>query len=352
MDFTFSQDQRTFRDAMCNYLMVETNTDLHRELWETSTGRSAEVWNKFAHQGLTSLSVPESAGGLGCGDLDWALMAQDLGYYGVADSITDTAWIAAALLKKLPDGHALRGGWLPRIADGSARIAIGHPINPLVADAHVANLMLLNHEAELHAVDPAAVKLTANESVDPSRRLFRVDWKPTKRTRVCDARQAAELWQGVLERGALSAAVQMLGLAQRMLDLAIDYSAQRKQFGKPIGSFQAVKHLLADVAVKLEFARPVAFSAAYALDRGDPRVPPLVSHAKVAATEVSWLAAKNCMQVHGAMGYTWELDLQMFMKRAWALAGAWGDRGFHKARVADFVFSPEARLGPGSTFID
>ena len=350
MDFTFSEDQRNLRDAMRDFLAVETRAELQRKRWETPEGRSDELWQQFAAQGLTGLSAPEAAGGLDMGDLDWALMAQELGYFGVDDSVVDTCWLAVAMLCDLAHDHPLRREWLEKIAAGQARVAIGHPVNPLVADAHVAQLLLLSHEGELHAVTPAAVKLNAQESVDLSRRLFEVDWQPTAATRVLDAASAAPLWQAALNRGALAAAAQMLGLTKRMLDMAVSYTAERKQFGKPLGSFQAVKHLLADVAVKLEFSRPVVFRAAYALAHGQAAAATCVSHAKAVATEASWLAAKNCMQVHGAMGYTWEVDLQLFMKRAWALGGAWGDRAFHKHRLGEFVLRRQAQHGPGTTF--
>jgi alkylation response protein AidB-like acyl-CoA dehydrogenase len=130
----------------------------------------------------------------------------------------------------------------------------------------------------------------------------------------------------------------------------VDYAAQRKQFGKPIGAFQAVKHHLADVAVKIEFAKPVLYRAAYALQYGDPAAPVLVSHAKLACGDAAWMAARRSIQVHGAIGYTWEADLQMFMKRAWALDALWGDRSHHKARVAESILRDDARIGPGETF--
>jgi alkylation response protein AidB-like acyl-CoA dehydrogenase len=351
MNFTFSDDQRNLRDAMHDFLVVETRPELQRKRWQTADGRPAELWQQFAVQGLTGLSVPEEAGGLGMGDLEWVLMAQELGYCAVDDSVVDTCWIAVALLRSLPTDHPLRARWLEKVAAGQARIAVGHALNPLVADAHVADLLLLDHAGELHAIAPQAAKLSANESMDLSRRLFRVEWQPDAATRVLAADAAAPLWQQALDRGALAAAAQMLGLSKRMLDLAIAYTADRKQFGKALGSFQAVKHLLADVAVKLEFGRPIAHRAAYALAQGRPAAVH-VSHAKLAATEASNLAAKNCMQVHGAMGYTWEVDLQLYMKRAWALAGAWGDRGFHKARVSDAILNAGAPLGPGATFPD
>ena len=137
-----------------------------------------------------------------------------------------------------------------------------------------------------------------------------------------------------------------------MLDLSVDYVAQRKQFGRPIGSFQAVKHHLADVLTKIEFAKPVLYRAADRLRRGHPDRAAHISHARLAAGEAAWLAARHGIQVHGAMGYTWEVDLQMFMKRAWALDAAWGDRGFHKTRVADFVLAEGAPLGPGRSLIE
>ena len=158
------------------------------------------------------------------------------------------------------------------------------------------------------------------------------------------------LWAEALDRGTLSVAGQLLGLAQRMLDLSVDYAAQRKQFGKPIGSFQAVKHHLADVATRIEFAKPVLYRAAHALAHGAPAAAIHASHAKLVCGEAAWLAARHGIQVHGAMGYTWEVDLQMFMKRSWALDASWGDRGFHKSRVAEAILADGAAIGPGHSF--
>ncbi len=160
--------------------------------------------------------------------------------------------------------------------------------------------------------------------------MFELGWTPDADTQLIPAATAAGLWDGALNRGALGVAAQQLGLTQRMLDLAIDYSAQRKQFGKAIGAYQAVKHLLADVAIQLEFAKPVLHRAAAALAHGLPeqklQAGLHVSHARVAAARCAWSAARQAIQVHGAMGYTWELDLQIFAKRAWAWreAGATG----------------------------
>ncbi|QEE23374.1 acyl-CoA dehydrogenase [Rhodanobacter glycinis] len=355
MDFAFTEDQLAFRDAVSRFFMTEAAPEQLREIWETNVGRSSDLRRKIAEQGLTGLSVPEAEGGLALGDIDWALMTQELGYYAIPDSLADTAYVATGLLSGLPAGHPLRAEWLPRVVDGSCRIAVGHPVNPWVADAHLADLLLLSHATpqgcELHAVGRDAVQVTRLPSIDGSRRLWNVAWQPAAATCVLDAAAAQPLWDEALERGALNVSGQLIGLAQRMLDLSVDYAAQRKQFGKPIGSFQAIKHHLADVVTKIEFARPVLYRAAVALARREPGCAVRVAHARLVCADAAWIAARKGIQVHGAMGYTWEVDLQMFMKRAWVLDAAWGDRGFHRARLgAALLDSDDAALGAGTTF--
>jgi alkylation response protein AidB-like acyl-CoA dehydrogenase len=353
MDFTFDEDQIALRDSVSRFLMTEAAPELLREIWETQGGRSPELRAKIAEQGLLGLSVPEAHGGLGLGDVDWALMTQELGYYAIPDSLADTAYLAAGILLALPEAHALRGQWLPRIADGSSRVAVAHPVNPWVADAQQADLVLWFHQdaggVELHAVEPRVLELCALPSIDASRRLAAAAWTPGAARRVLDGPAARAVADATIDRAAVNAAGQLVGLAQRMLDLSVDYVAQRKQFGKPIGSFQAVKHHLADVVTKIEFARPVLYRAALALARGDRHRAALASHAKLACADAAWTAGRKGIQVHGAMGYTWEVDLQMFMKRAWVLDAAWGDRAFHKARLAEALLRDDAPLGPAAT---
>jgi alkylation response protein AidB-like acyl-CoA dehydrogenase len=186
-------------------------------------------------------------------------------------------------------------------------------------------------------------------SIDASRRLAMLPQKLAASTRLLTGAGVQTLADATLDRAALGVAGQLVGLAQRMLDVSVDYVAQRKQFGKPIGSFQAVKHHLADVVTKIEFARPVLYRAALALQRGDRHRAALISHAKLAAGDAAWTAARKGIQVHGACGYTWEVDLQMYMKRAWVLDAAWGDRGFHKARLGHELLRDGAPLGPAAT---
>jgi alkylation response protein AidB-like acyl-CoA dehydrogenase len=349
MDFSFDEDQEALADSVRRFLMTEMTPELIRELWDSETGRSDSVWAQLAAQGLTAVSVPEALGGMGMTATEWAQLAQTWGYFGGPEPLVDTALVAVALLGRLPASD-WRDTLLARIAEGDARVALGHAVNPYVSDAHVAQVLLCERDGELHRVRREDCTLAPVQSVDPSRRLFALDWQAGRDTRIASGETAQALLAMTLDYGAFGAAAQLLGLTQRVLDAAIDYTAQRKQFGKPIGSYQAVKHLLADVAIRYEFARPVVYRAACALAQDDPQRSLYVSHAKLAALSAAQLAARHGIQVHGAMGYTWELDLQIFVKRIWALAGSWGDASFHQARVANALIDARAPIGPAHTF--
>ena len=240
--------------------------------------------------------------------------------------------------------------WLPQVASGEAKVIVGLEQNLLVEDAHVADLLLIQQGDTLYAATPDQFSLCYSESVDPSRKLFTVELLPGAAA-VASGEQAAALIASTLNRGALGCAAQVLGLAQRMIDLSVQYTSERQQFGKPIGSFQAVKHHMANVAVRLEYAKAPTYRAAYAVAMDQDVAAHAVSHAKVVACEAANLAAKNSVQVHGAMGYTWEVDLHIFMKKAWALANTWGDAGFHKDRIGERIFATDAVLGAGATFV-
>lgn len=354
MDFALTEEQEQFAEAIRRFLMTEMTPELTRELWNTDTGRSDALWRQLADQGLTALMVPQEQGGLGLGEVEWAPLAQACGYFALPEPLLDTALVATGLLRDAlaaaPQASARErcAALLQRIAAGDARVAVAHPQERLVADAHVADAIVCAHAGAVHLLRQDQVTLTPRTGLDPSRRLFELAWQPDASTELIPVGTA--LWDAALNRGALGVAAQQLGLTQRMLDLAIDYSAQRKQFGKAIGAYQAVKHLLADVAIQLEFAKPVLLRAAAALAHGLPDAGLHVSHARVAAARCAWTAARQAIQVHGAMGYTWELDLQIFTKRAWALAGSWGDRAFHKARVGAHILDGAHGIGAGATF--
>ena len=351
MDFTFTEDQLVFHDSVKGFLTNEITPEKIREQWTTESGRSKELWGQLAELGLTAMTVPEDFGGLGMNELDFVLLAEECGYAALPEPLVENVMVAVPLISSLgEDKSALKEEWLAKAAEGSAIFAVGHPSNPLVADAHIADLLLLANGNEVHAVPAVEVELEANESVDPSRKLFSVKWTPSAETLVADEEQGKAIWEATLNRGGLAAAAQQLGLARRIVDLSVDYTYERKQFGKPIGSFQAVKHQMADVAVQIEFSKAPLYRAAYDVANGEASAAETVSHAKIVTSEAALLGAKNGIQVHGAMGYTWEVDLHIFMKRAWALDASYGSRGFHKQRVKEIILADDALLGAGNTF--
>jgi alkylation response protein AidB-like acyl-CoA dehydrogenase len=347
MDFTFSEDQLLFHDSVRSFLVNEITPERLRAGWDTDSGRDPALWQQLAELGLTGMTVPEEHDGLGMTTLDFVLLAQECGYVALPEPLVNHALVGVPLLADI--GGELASSWLPRAASGEARIVVALEQNLLAEDAHVADLLLLEQAGQWYALEQGQFACEHNQSVDPGRRLFTVTVNDGVAAAVTGQR-AIELREASLNRGALGCAAQALGLAQRMVDLSVAYTADRKQFGKPIGSFQAVKHHLANVAVKLEYAKAPVHRAAYAVAEDAASAGRHVAHAKLVACEAANLAAKHSIQVHGAMGYTWEVDLHIFMKKAWALANTWGDAGFHKRQLAQAIFAEGAALGAGATF--
>ena len=340
MNFTFDDEQLRFRDGLRALLDKECTPELVRGLWETETGRSPELWATLAEFGVTGILVPEAHGGLGLDETDLVLLMEEAGAAALPAPLMETAAVAAPLLRELGD-EELAGRWLPRIAGGEAVVALGHAANGFVADAHVADLILLGSGDELHAVERGRVGLVAHKTGDPSGRAFSVDWQPGDGTRVAAGAEGRRLLAAAFDRAALFSAAQLVGAGQRLVEKAVAYACERQQFGRPIGSFQAVKHMLADVAVRLEFARPVVYRAAFSIARAAPERSRDVSHAKAAAAEAARAAARTALQVHGAIGYTWELDLHIWMKKVWALDSCWGNASWHRARLAGMLLDSD-----------
>ncbi len=349
MHFVFSEDQQALQRTVRDFLAGECPPERIRALWESESGRDAGLWGRLAELGLPGILVPEDRGGMGLDEIHAVLLHEEIGRAGLAEPLIPTAAVAAPLLAGLGDGYRA-DPWLERIASGDAIVAVGNAASPLVADAHVARLLLLSHGDEIHAVDPADAEITAQPATDPAQRLFRVVWKPRDSTLVAAGAQGRALHAAALDRGALACAAQLVGAGDQLLAMASRYAAQRKQFGKPIGSFQAVKHQLANVKVALEYARPMVHRAAWSVARGVPGRPTHVSMAKLATSEAAAQAARTALQVHGAIGYTWEQDLHIWMRRAWSLGNAWGTSAFHLDRVTDAVLGADAHLGPGASF--
>lgn len=337
MEFLFTESQAAINEAARDMLVETATTESYRALLETGFSFDDNRWSTICDMGLLAILVPEDKGGLGLAMPDLIAIAEAAGYVGLPEPLIDHAGIIAPLLASLADDR----GWLARVLAGET-IMLGHLSNSLVSGPDNASALLLSDGQDLHLVDRKDVQLTRRESLDPLRNLYEVEWTPSPATLI------PEGWGDSFERGALLAAAQLVGLGQRCIDISVAYTKDREQFGKAIGSYQAVKHMIAQPQVKIEFARPVVLAAAAELANGNLAARARIAHAKIAAGEAADLAARNAVQAHGAMGITWEVDLHFFFKRVLALNYHWGSPAQHLRTVSERISS--LPIGPDTTF--
>lgn len=350
MDFTFTEEQQMMAGAFRDLLDDICSPEAIRRAAQGESNEGANRWNRIAELGLLGVLAPESSGGMGLGDTDFVLIAEEVGRAALPEALIEHAGIAVPLLAELAARGSVRASeWLARAATGAARIAVGDDRSPFVLGAAQADALILSRGNQLHLVERDGITLIDQPSIDTLRSVSRVEWTPSAATCIAGA-EGRTAWLRAFERGSVYVAAQCAGVAQRMVELSVAYTSQRTQFGKPIGSYQALKHQLANVQVKLEFARPLIYCAAERLNSLDTRTTAFVSSAKLAAGDAADLAARTSIQTHGAMGYSWEVDLHFYMKRAWALIGAWGDRNYHARRAQSLVLGGHVALGPDQTF--
>lgn len=340
MKFAFSDEQLLLAQSVRDVLAKECPPAVVRAAWTGESGRSPALWKTLAEQGIVGLTAPERAGGLGLGEVDLVLVLEEAGRAALPEPLLETTAVAIPLLVDLASANAaLAEAWLPKLVAGDAIATVGLT-GHYVADAHIADLLLLQRGGEWHALGRDRVTLSAQHGVDGAQRQFRVEWSPAADTLVASGPIAASATAAAFDRGAFAASAILLGLAGRLIETTVEYAKTRQQFGVPIGSFQAVKHHLTDAKLGLEFARPVVWRAADSLARGDAERALHVSMAKAYASEAAMGAARAALQCHGAIGYSFEYDLHLWMKRAWTLAAAWGDAAWHRARVAAAILPP------------
>lgn len=308
MRFALTDEQAAFGRALDD-LLAGSDTPAAARAWaDGDTGPGLATWKRLADLGVVALVVAEADGGLGGSYVDLAVAHEALGrHLAVGPWIESGAYLATALT----------GADAARIAEGAVATVAVPPVTPYALDAEVADQVWVR---TTDGLVPAAPRATV-PSVDATRRLCRVEGgADTEPDRAFDV-------------AALACAAQLLGAGERVLADSVAHVSQRHQFGRAIGSFQAVKHRLADVRIALDFARPLLFGAALALDGAGGAAARDVSAAKASCADAAWLAARAGLQVHGALGYTRELDLGLWLLRIRALVPAWGTPALHRARV-------------------
>ncbi len=341
MRFAFSEEQRELARTLRALLERECPPARVRAAWDAPDGLVPGLTARLGEMGITGMLAPEAHGGLGLGEVDLVLALEELGRAAVPGPVAETAAVAVPLLRDL--GGALAERWLPDAAAGRATVVVAHEGQALVDGAAAADLVLVVRDEALHALPRAGAGAgagagptwTVEKSVDGARRIARLAGGPLRDdSKVAEGVPAVAAMSAAFDRAALAAAAQLIGLGRRMLELTVEYVKVRKQFERPIGSFQAVKHHLADAVMALEFAAPMVYRAADSVARGDVERALHVSAAKAMASDAAELAAAKALQCHGAIGYAFEYDLHLWMKRSWALARSHGDSAWHRARVA------------------
>ncbi|MFI6623336.1 acyl-CoA dehydrogenase family protein [Streptomyces sp. NPDC050528] len=366
MDFAFSDEQDELRRTVRAFLADTSPETETRRLMETPEGFDRALWRRMGTElGLQGLAVPEEYGGAGCGPVEVGAVMEELGRALVCTPFLASAVLATTTLLRSDDEDA-RKRLLPGLASGelvgtlaltedsacwdatgiqlNARAAdgcwllSGHKM--FVLDGATADVVLTVARTDdgigVFWVDGDAAGLTRVllPTMDPTRRQARLDYDDVPATRLRTHGDGWDLVSQVLDRAAVALAAEQVGVASRALGMAVEYAKVRHQFGRPIGSFQAVKHLLADVLLEVESARAAAHFALLAAEGEDPELPAVASLAKAFCSDACLQATEQNIQVHGGIGFTWEHPAHLYLKRAKTSQLLFGDPAYHRELLA------------------
>jgi alkylation response protein AidB-like acyl-CoA dehydrogenase len=367
IDFGLSEEQTALQAAARELLTTECPPALVRETAKSADGVPRGLYRRMAEQGWFGLLVPEREGGVGLGVLDLALLLEEVGRAAVPGPFLSTQLVVAALVRA--GSAAQRRAWLPRLAAGEVFGALAyleesdrHDPAGVTATARrtrsgwrLAGTKLFALEApgaqvllvaartragvSLFLVERTApgLRVRAQETVDLTRRLGEVvldDVEVGREALVGPEGGGWALLARLLDLACVGVAADSLGGAGRVLEMAVGYAQVREQFGRKIGSFQAIKHLLAEMVAEVEPARSLVWYAAYTLDRRPREAPRLAAMAKASLGDIYSRTARRAVEVHGGIGFTWEHDLHLWFKRAHLSEALFGDPRFHRERLA------------------
>lgn len=369
MDFAPSEEQEELRRSLRRFLEERSPESEVRRLMATEEGYDPAVWGQMAGQlGLHGLAIPEPYGGSGFGYEELAIVFEEMGRALLCAPFFASVALAANLLLAVEDEGA-RNDYLPGIAAGDtiATVALAEPTGRwdeegiqlaagavgagwqlsgekrYVLDGHLAHLILVPARTaagvSVFAVEQGAPGLSATSvpTMDETRKQARLTFEGTP-ARLLGAEGAG--WPAVskmLDLAAVALAAEQVGGAQRVLEMAVQYAKDRVQFGRPIGSFQAIKHKCADMLVEVESARSALYYAAWAAGAGDPELPAVASLAKSYCSEAYFHAAAQNIQIHGGIGFTWEHPAHLYFKRAKSSELLFGDPAYHRELLAQRV---------------
>src|SRR6266404_8411050 len=364
MQFGLSESQQILRNNARKFFAAECPMFEVRRIMETETAHDPKLWRKMAEQGFLGAVFPEDAGGMGLGLVELAALTEEMGRALVPGPYISTLLAGAALnaagatkhLSAIASGEATAtlamlessASWDPDAVQMPA--LNGEKL--FVPDAGVADFMLVVARSwgdlALYLVDGKAVTKTPMPAMDLTRRLHKVAFHNTKGELLASGADARKALDHALDIATVALCGEMTGGMQRTLDIAVEYAKTRKQFGKPIGQYQAVQHQCADMLIWTESSRSAAYYAAWAMTEGIPEARVAVSVAKTYASDACREVGNRGVQVQGGMGFTWENDTHLFYRRAKASEIAFGDATFHRERIAKLVIDRGAAKGSGS----
>ena len=358
MNFELTDDQvsiqRTARDFLAARYKAE---EIRRLALDDDRGFTDEQWSAIAELGWPGMNVAEEHGGLGLGVVELVVLQEELGAALAPTPFLST--VAAGLLLGAAGSDEQRAQWLAPIAAGERRGAVAvfderggrspahSELEPhgssltgtkiAVPDAGSADVLLVSASQGRHyLVDPhgEGVRIEAAPGLDPSRKLFTVHLDGAEAHQLPGDEAAVDRAYHVI---AVATAAESVGVARRTMEMAVEYAKERKQFDRPIGAYQAVSHQCAQMLLEVEGARSTTLYAAWALDHEPESGPLAASMAKAYAGDAGWRVPAAALQVHGGIGFTWEHDLHLWLKRGRANAAMWGDARWHRERVADLA---------------
>ncbi len=331
MNFDLTDDQRAIQRTARDFLAAAyPPAEVRRLAYETDRGFTDEGWTAICELGWPALLVPEEHGGLGLGVVELAVVQEEVGAALAPSPFLST--VAAAALIDDAGSDEQRARWLPALAAGEARGAVATLADDdgwiAVPDADGADVVVVRRgDGWALATDAGA---EAEDGLDATRRLWRVRTAGEPEPLPRDGARAADVV-------AVALAAESVGVARRAMEMAVQYAKEREQFGRPIGAYQAVSHECAQMLLEVEGARSTTLYAAWALDHEPESGPLAASMAKAYASDAGWRVPAAALQVHGGIGFTWEHDLHLWLKRGKANAYLWGDAREHRARVADRI---------------
>jgi len=340
--FEFTAEQYGFRDAVRSLLAREMTAARLRAAWESGHAYESDIWPSLVSLGLPGLVVPTNAGGEGGSLIDLALPLEEFGYRCLPEPVVETLVIVPSVIAQYGSSD-MASGWLDHLQSGRSQAATSLSAGSLVPEGARAAVVLVREGTDLHLVPRERIASRPVDAMDPTRRLAECAFAMDTSTLLTRDPAAAAY---AYDLGAAATASILVGISQYLLDSTRDYLLERKQFGVLIGTFQALKHRLADVAVATEAARSLCWNAAYSLSIRDESESIAASIAKGAASHAAHLANSAALQLHGGIGFTWEHDLHLWLQRGQALEFAFGSAIDHRTSVADHALAQTAPLSP------